>query len=199
MDRAARRSRLSSGTSASAVAMKPFMSAAPRRTGGPRARRRRRHRSTRLAVDRDHVGVTGQHEPGALCRADAGEQIGLRAGGVEHQLGGDAEPVEIVAHELDQSQVGVAAGGVEPDQPIEHLAHVEQGRFRHSVLVTCARERAERNIGRSAGLSWTADELGASRHLELVSVPGTHSLHIDGEGQSLAPVDDASPPRSIDR
>ena len=139
--------------------------------------------------------MTGQREPALLAGPMLANRLAF-APAVE-QLGGDAEPVEIVAHELDQSQVGVAAGGVEPDQPIEHLAHVEQGLFRHSVLVTCARQRAERNRAERRAVM-DGGRARRARHLELVSVP-RHSLHIDGEGQSLAPVDDASPPRSIDR
>ena len=45
----------------------------------------------------------------------------------------------MVPHELDQGEVGVAAGGVEPDQAIEHLTRVEQGLSRHFVLVTVDR------------------------------------------------------------
>ena len=39
---------------------------------------------------------------------------------------GDAQPVEVVAHELDQREIGVAAGGVETDQPRQQLGTVRR-------------------------------------------------------------------------
>ncbi|MNI17821.1 hypothetical protein D3C73_712090 [compost metagenome] len=75
-----------------------------------------------LAVHRHHVGVTGQHDAAGHARADRGQQIGLGPLGVVDQFAIHAQFVQVVAHELDQLQVRIAADRGEPDQSREHGA-----------------------------------------------------------------------------
>ena len=121
--------------------MKPFMSAAPR----PYRRPSRATQVEGIAQTWPSTGTTSVWPDSTSPAPSAGptlaNRLALVPAGAEYQLGGDAEPVEIVAHELDQGQVGVAVGGFEPDQPIEHLAHVEQGLSRHHFLATCTPQR----------------------------------------------------------
>ena len=80
-----------------------------------------------LAVDRHHVGVAGEHDATlavgrpAVGRPDRGEEIRLRAGLVVHEARRDAVLREIVAHPMDQREIGIAAGRVERDQAAQHL------------------------------------------------------------------------------
>ncbi len=74
-----------------------------------------------LAVDRHHVGVAGEADARHVGGADGGVEIGLLAGRVRHQLAGDAEMVQVVAHEVDQFEVGVPAGRVHGNQTAQHL------------------------------------------------------------------------------
>jgi hypothetical protein len=77
--------------------------------------------------------MSGQHDPGHLRRTDGGEQVGFGAGVVEYQIRDDAQPVEVVAHELDQGEIGVAARRIEPDQSLEHLVPVQRGCLPHVI------------------------------------------------------------------
>ena len=110
-----------------------------------------------LAIHRHHVGMSGQHDPGHLRRADGGEQVGFGAGVVEDQIRDDAQPVEVVPHELDQREIGVAARRIEPDQSLEHLAPVQRGPLPHVILVPGRRQRRGRTIG-----SWRAPVMPAT-------------------------------------
>ncbi len=107
-----------------------------------------------LVVDRHHVGVARQDQPAAIRRPDRGEQIGLAPVVVEGQPRGDAEPVQIVADELDRGQVGIAADRVETDQPPQYVPPIHP---RHRATRTVrrrgnARETASnRDIRRANG------------------------------------------------
>ena len=149
-----------SGTSASTVATKPFMSAAPRP-----CRRPSRSTQTNGSLDQSwpSTGTTSvwpdSTRPGAIRRPDRGDQIGLAAAVVEHQLGRDAQTVEVVADEIDQREVGVAAGGVEPDQPRQHLGRGQRACSGHAILA-----------GDRSKVRWTIGAAGRA-----VMSPGTVS------------------------
>ena len=74
-----------------------------------------------LAVDRHDVGMARQHDAALGLRTDRGEQVGLGALGVGHQRALDAKPVEIVLDVTDQLEVGVARGGVEGHEALQHI------------------------------------------------------------------------------
>ena len=79
-----------------------------------------------LAVDRNHVGMPGQHIAGLPRRSDGRPQIGLAAARGGDPLVDDAEPIEIVFDPRHRGQIGVATGGVEADQGSENLGGVLQ-------------------------------------------------------------------------
>ena len=74
-----------------------------------------------LAVDRHHVGMARQHDAAFGLGADRGEEVGLGALGVGHQRARHAVAVEIVLDVLDQLEVGVARGGVERHEALQHV------------------------------------------------------------------------------
>ncbi len=74
-----------------------------------------------LAIDRHHVGMSRQRNAGDALGADGGEQARLLAILGRHQLAGDAVPREVVGDEADERAIGIAAGGVERDEPFQYL------------------------------------------------------------------------------
>ncbi|MCY1240127.1 hypothetical protein D9M72_529600 [compost metagenome] len=74
-----------------------------------------------LAVHRYHVGMAGEHDAAVGVAVGGGhgdEQIGLVPLRVVAQMRLQPLGQEMVAHRLDQAQVGVAAGGVVRNQPL---------------------------------------------------------------------------------
>ena len=69
-----------------------------------------------LPIDRHHVGMAGQADAGAILRSDGGIEIGLLGRSVRHQFAGDAEAIQVVAHEVDELEIRVPAGGIKGDQ-----------------------------------------------------------------------------------
>ena len=139
---------MNSGTLASITAMKLFMSAVPRPIKLVVARVDGEGLAVPgLAVDRDDVAMARQHDAAAVGRPDGGEEIGLapRVSKTSSLLMPPA--VEIVAHEIDEREVGFAARGVEPDQPPDHLDAREAG-TRHGRIL--ARRMATRQSDRDA-------------------------------------------------
>jgi hypothetical protein len=94
-------------------------------------RRRERRPGPRLAVDRNDVGVSGQHDASvrdvAVLRRQRREQVGLAPVVVESERRVDAVPGEPGSHPVDQCEVGLAARGVEGDQRADHLPGGEPG------------------------------------------------------------------------
>ena len=73
-----------------------------------------------LSVDGHDVGVPGQDHPAvgaAVCGRDRGEQVGLGPVLVGQDLRREAVPSHLGGDEVDQLEVGVAARGVEGDEP----------------------------------------------------------------------------------
>ena len=68
-----------------------------------------------LAVHRHHVGVPREHNAGFVSFLHGGEQIRLVAAGIIGEARLDAVGLEVIAHPLDQAEVGTAAGGIEAD------------------------------------------------------------------------------------
>ena len=96
-----------------------------------------------LAVDRHDVGVARQHDAAFAVGADRGEEVGLGALCVGHQRAVDAEIGEVVADIVDQLEVGVARGGVERDQALQHVDGRRCGTHaRHRRTVRGLRPRA---------------------------------------------------------
>ena len=83
-------------------------------------RNNERIRIPRLAVDRHHVGVAGEHDATvrdvAVPRGQCGEQIRLAPFVIEYERRFDAKPGKIAAYPLDEGEVGVTARRIEPDQ-----------------------------------------------------------------------------------
>ena len=69
-----------------------------------------------LAVPGHGVGVAGKDHPGRLAFAQRGEQVGFGLVGVETQPAVNTEPVQFVADEMDEFEVGVRADGVHANQ-----------------------------------------------------------------------------------
>ena len=121
------------------------------RAGGRRARRRRTGRSTspgRRPAPRRY----GRTARGRRARAARSWRTGWPCAPVSSKTSvrGDAQAVEVVAHEIDQREVGVATGGVEGDQPRQHLAHGQTACARHVLLADRAGGRGARTIGAQA-------------------------------------------------
>jgi hypothetical protein len=74
-----------------------------------------------LAVDRHDIGVARQHDAAFAVGADRGEEVGLGALGVGHEGAFDAEIGEVVADVVDELEVGIARGGIERDQALQHV------------------------------------------------------------------------------
>ena len=110
-----------SGTSARTAAMKPFMSACRGHTGGHRARRTPTVARPVLAVDRDHVGMAGEHEAGAAPAARWS-----RSDWPCRRSSSNTSSTRCPSHRGDRGRTRSApgsssAGGVEGDQPRQHL------------------------------------------------------------------------------
>ena len=78
-----------------------------------------------LAVDRHDVGMARQDDAARDVGTDGGEEIGLRAVLVGHQLRLDAVPLEVGLHVLDQGEVGIARGGIERHEPPQHFDGID--------------------------------------------------------------------------
>ena len=89
-----------------------------------------------LAVHRNHVRVPRKHDAGPILRSQRGVQIGLSVPGVVDEAALDPEAGKITLDELDQGQVGIAAGRVKPDQFPDHVDAAEIGgaHFRHDLV-----------------------------------------------------------------
>ncbi len=74
-----------------------------------------------LAVPRHRVGVAGDDHAGALAFADGGEEVGLLPVVVEGERARDAVARELVADEVDQAEVRLAADGVDLHQRARQL------------------------------------------------------------------------------
>jgi len=100
-----------------------------------------------LIVDRHHVGMARQDQPAAIRRSDRGEQIGLAPVVVEGQPRADAEPVQIVADEVDRGQVGITADRVETDQPAQYVpAFHPLHRFTRSMRPGATQEKPRQSV-----------------------------------------------------
>ena len=85
-----------------------------------------------LAIDRHHVRMAGQHDAALSAAIPGGQgrkQIGLVAFGRAEQLGLDALRGQAIAHFLDQTHVGVAAGGVMGHQRVQPFTGGFPGHF----------------------------------------------------------------------
>ena len=83
-------------------------------------RRFERRRFPRLAVDRNNVAVSGQHDAAiggvSFTRRKRREKVRLSVVIVEGQLRIDAKAGQVVAHPIDKRQVRLAAGRIEAHQ-----------------------------------------------------------------------------------
>ena len=121
------------------------------RTGGRRARRRRTGRSTSPGR-RPAPRRCGRTARGRRARAARSWRADWPCAPVSSKTSvrGDAQPVEMVAHEIDQREVGVAAGGVEPDQPRQQLGNGQTAGTRHRILIAGRLRRPDRHDYRRA-------------------------------------------------
>jgi hypothetical protein len=79
----------------------------------------------RLAFDRHHVGVAGEHEAARRVGADAGPQVGLRlAVRSRHQVAADAVLRQVIADPLDEVEIAARRDRREGDQPLEDVDRV---------------------------------------------------------------------------
>ena len=62
-----------------------------------------------LPVDRHHIGVAGKDDPGNILRPQHRQQVCLGAFLVFEQAAGDTVALQVILHEGDQMQVGIAA------------------------------------------------------------------------------------------
>ena len=74
-----------------------------------------------LSVDRHDVGMARQDDAALGLGTDRGEQVGLGAFRVGDQRAPDAVLVQVSLDVLDQVEIGVARGGVERHQALEHV------------------------------------------------------------------------------
>jgi hypothetical protein len=65
--------------------------------------------------------MAGEADARNILGADGGVEVGLLGRGIRHQLAGDAEPVQMIAHEIDQREIGVPAGRIDGNQTAQHL------------------------------------------------------------------------------
>ncbi len=121
-------------------------------------RRRERVAQPFLPRDGNHVGMSRQHQPTRRFRADAGDQVGLRAGRVGEHVCMDARSRQHVAHEIDQRTVRFRAHGVETDKAREEIENFRAwaghgGRPRYPRLVQG--RNCSRTIRSSRLCSWS--------------------------------------------
>ena len=142
-----------------------------------------------LAVHRHHVGVAGQHDA-ALRRTtltgQRGEEVRLCFLWVVHQRGGDADGAEVVADVVDEGEVGVAANGVEADEPGEplpvvagiacsrgHCCKTQSEKLRPAFLLKCGRTRTlnreSRESTREKSLPKTEESAGKEKYKRTMS------------------------------
>ena len=95
----------------------PALGAQRERVGGPG-----------LAIDRHGIDMAGQSNAAGHLGADDRVQIGLLAAGPGADPIGYRVLVQPAADEIDQRQVGVAAGGVETNELGQHLGGSRAGR-----------------------------------------------------------------------
>ena len=81
----------------------------------------------RLPVDGHHVGMPGEHDPALRVRSDGGVEVRLGRVLVRHDVRLHAVSGEVVAHEVDEVEVGIARHGGKPDQGLDQFS----GRMRH--------------------------------------------------------------------
>ena len=81
-----------------------------------------------LAIDRNGIDMTGQRDATRAVWADDGVDVGLLTGCIGADAIRNSMRVEIVADELDQREIGIAAGGVERHQPGEQVNRAEPRR-----------------------------------------------------------------------
>ena len=74
-----------------------------------------------LAIDRHDVGMARQHDATLGRGADRGEKIGFGALGIGDQRAGNAEIIKVALDVFDQIEVGIARGGVEGHQALQHV------------------------------------------------------------------------------
>jgi hypothetical protein len=74
------------------------------------------------AVDRHHVGVPGKHDARPVGWPDRCVEIGLGFVAVVYDRAVDAEPGQVVADEMDEIEVGLAARRVEADERFHEFA-----------------------------------------------------------------------------
>ncbi len=72
-----------------------------------------------LTVHRHDVGMAGKNQSRLVRVAQGRKQIRLLAGRVVSEPRDRAEALQIIAHPLDQPEVGVARHGLEADQPLD--------------------------------------------------------------------------------
>jgi len=69
-----------------------------------------------LTIDRHHVSVTTKHDTSDVTAANCGKQIGFASLCVVGQSGIYTQVVQMITYKLDQTEIGLATGGVKPDK-----------------------------------------------------------------------------------
>ena len=134
-----------------------------------------------LALDRHGIDVAGQSDAAGSLWPDDRVNVGLLPGRVGADTVGDAVRIEVAAHEVDQLQVGVAAGGVERNQPGEHLGRGHA--IGRGVRPGVCRRGQRRGVGCIHAASLYGPASAATTGAE--TIPNCTYLGVDAGGSTL--------------